>query len=428
MIFRDRDQAARLLELELSKYRSLNPLVLGVPRGAVPMAKIIAEALGADLDIVLVHKFAAPENPEYALGSVSEDGGVYLGVGAQRAGLSESDVAQSASREIAHLQVRRRLYTPHRRPVDVRDRVVILVDDGIATGATMIAAVRHIRERGAAQVIVAAPVASSEAINRLSSEGAEVAVVYVPTRFAAVSQFYHDFSEVDDSEVVRALAGEAPEIEVHLQGVDLKAILKVPDGAHGLVVFAHGSGSGRKSTRNQFVAGFLNDAGFATLLIDLLDERESHEREHVFDILLLSERLNQIEEWLDQDPQLRQLPLGLFGASTGAAAAIASAARRGSRVRALVSRGGRPDLATVSLSSLKIPTLFICGGLDEPVLTWNRNAFSQLGCEKELVVIDGAGHLFEEPGALEQVASLARQWFDRHLRSQKAHAAQSLRS
>ena len=197
--------------------------------------------------------------------------------------------------------------------------------------------------------------------------------------------------------------------------VNLEGFLHVPPGAKGIILFAHGSGSGRFSPRNTFVARILQDAGVGTLLIDLLTEQEAQEREYVFDIDLLANRLQDATDWVSRQPQAKRLPIGYFGASTGAAAALQATARNGSLISAVVSRGGRPDLAIHFLPMVKAPTLLIVGGHDQPVIAMNQEAYDLLRCEKELVVIPGATHLFEEPGALEKVAHLARQWFERHL-------------
>jgi putative phosphoribosyl transferase len=182
-----------------------------------------------------------------------------------------------------------------------------------------------------------------------------------------------------------------------------------------VVAFAHGSGSGRFSPRNQFVANALQEAGLATLLLDLLEEDEAEDSERVFDIRLLAARLETSAEWLARESQTQSLALGLFGASTGAAAALVAAARSPHRVRAVVSRGGRPDLAGNDLSRVQAPTLLIVGGDDDVVVDLNRQAHAILRCPKELAIIPGATHLFPEPGALKEVARLASQWFVRHL-------------
>lgn len=198
--------------------------------------------------------------------------------------------------------------------------------------------------------------------------------------------------------------------------VTLEGILAVPHGAKGVVLFAHGSGSGRFSPRNNFVARILQDAGFATLLIDLLTEEEAEDRRFVFDIDLLANRLLDATSWLRRDPDTKDLPIGYFGASTGAAAALQAAARNKKDVQAIVSRGGRPDLARQYLPEVEAPTLLIVGGYDRPVLLLNQEAYDLMRCERELVIVPKATHLFEEPGALERVAELARDWFDKHLR------------
>lgn len=195
----------------------------------------------------------------------------------------------------------------------------------------------------------------------------------------------------------------------------LSGILRVPRRAVGVVAFAHGSGSGRFSPRNQFVARVLEEAGLATLLLDLLEEEEAEDREKVFDIELLAERLQSAGEWLSQQPATKDLRLGYFGASTGAGAALTAAARNPERVSAVVSRGGRPDLARAYLPDVQAPTLLIVGGHDDVVIELNELALRLLRCPKEIVIVPGATHLFEEPGTLEKVADLAKDWFVKYL-------------
>ncbi len=205
------------------------------------------------------------------------------------------------------------------------------------------------------------------------------------------------------------------QVEVPAGRRRLSGILRVPPGAGGVVAFAHGSGSGRFSPRNQFVARALEEGGLATLLLDLLEEEEAEDREKVFDIELLAERLQSAGDWLSQEPQTRGLRLGYFGASTGAGAALVAAARKPAAVGAVVSRGGRPDLAHAYLPAVQAPTLLIVGGHDDVVIELNQPALRLLRCPKEFVIIPGATHLFAEPGALEEVARLAKEWFVRYL-------------
>jgi len=195
----------------------------------------------------------------------------------------------------------------------------------------------------------------------------------------------------------------------------IEGMLAIPESAIGIVLFAHGSGSGRFSPRNQYVAGVLREGQIGTLLIDLLEPAESDDRRKVFDIDLLAERLITATDWLSANKDTKDLPIGYFGASTGAAAALKAAVSCQDKVRAIVSRGGRPDLAMAYLPEIKVPTLLIVGGDDFPVIPLNQEAYDALGGHKELVIIPGATHLFEEPGALERVAWRAKEWFRTHL-------------
>ncbi len=209
--------------------------------------------------------------------------------------------------------------------------------------------------------------------------------------------------------------GAMEQREVIIPPLGLSGTLTIPAGAQALVVFAHGSGSSRFSPRNRAVAHALNEHAIATLLFDLLTEKEEANRANVFDIGLLAERLVQAVDWIGEDPQLRRLPLGLFGASTGAAAALVAAARLGDRIGAVVSRGGRPDLAGPALEGLKTPTLLIVGGEDFGVIELNEEALARLSGPKAIEIVPGATHLFQEPGALEMVMADAARWFESYL-------------
>jgi putative phosphoribosyl transferase len=202
-------------------------------------------------------------------------------------------------------------------------------------------------------------------------------------------------------------------------GITLEGNMSIPARARGIVLFAHGTGSSRHSPRNRFVAAELQRRGLATLLLDLLTSDEEavdmHTRQHRFDIGLLADRLVATTEWLGRRADTRDLPLGYFGASTGAGAALVAAAARPEAVAAVVSRGGRPDLAGNALALVKAPVLLIVGGDDTPVLAMNREASARMHAENRIVIVPGASHLFEEPGKIEEVARLAGEWFGRHL-------------
>ena len=209
------------------------------------------------------------------------------------------------------------------------------------------------------------------------------------------------------------------QVRIPLGRIELAGDLSLPENARGLVLFAHGSGSSRHSRRNKFVAYELNKGRLGTLLFDLLTQREEYEEQFTrhlrFDIGLLADRLAAATDWARQDSRLSELSQGYFGASTGGGAALVAAVARESDIKAVVSRGGRPDLAGDALPGVKAPTLLIVGGDDDVVIELNQQAYQQLHCEKRLEIVSGATHLFEEPGTLEQVAHLARQWFEQHL-------------
>jgi putative phosphoribosyl transferase len=322
--------------------------------------------------------------------------------------------------ERAEVARRARRYRDVRHRVPLAGRTALVVDDGLATGATARAACAVVRAQGAARVVLAAPVGSPATVRQLAGEVDELICLESPPGFAAVGQAYDDFRPTEEDEVVellrRSVSGAVHDEEVDLDAgpVRLTGHLSVPAGAAGLVVFAHGSGSSRHSPRNRRVAAVLTGAGLGTLLVDLLTAAEEGSRAAVFDVALLAGRLAAATAWVRAQPGCGELPVGFFGASTGAAAALAAAGDAG--VAAVVSRGGRPDLAGPGLADVRAPTLLVVGGRDDSVLELNRTAQARLRCTNRLVVVPGATHLFEEPGTLEQVAELARDWFLAHLR------------
>jgi putative phosphoribosyl transferase len=433
--YRDRREAGRVLAGELAGLAGENPVVVALPRGGVPVGYEVAAALGAPLDIGLVRKLGAPMQPELGIGALGEGGQAVLDTeAARRLGISREELRVIVEREQRELERRRRSYRPGHPPIDVDGRVVLLVDDGLATGVTAIAAARVLRARGAQAVILAVPVCPSGVAERLRSEFDRFVCLSSPQPFLGVGAAYEDFGQTTDREVVELLArarrgssgddggakaSNGPpvtelEVTVPEAGIELSGTLGLPDDPAGLVIFAHGSGSSRLSPRNRAVAGHLNAAGIATLLFDLLTEDEARDRANVFDIDLLAGRLLAARRWVAQAPEIHDLPVGLFGASTGAAAALRTAALAPEGVAAVVSRGGRPDLVGAALRQVKAPTLLIVGGEDREVLDLNRRAANMLAGPHKLAVVPGAGHLFEETGALEQAAGLAAAWFSDH--------------
>jgi putative phosphoribosyl transferase len=434
--FTDRGDAGRRLAALLGHLRAPDVVVVGLPRGGVPVAVEVARALDAPLDVIVVRKLGVPFQPELAMGAIGEGG---VRVVDERvmleAGVTPEDFAVVEGRERAELERRVWRFRRGRRPVPLAGRTVVVVDDGIATGSTARAACQVARAQGAAQVVLAVPVAPPRTLASLRRDADEVVCVESPAWFLAIGDCYEDFTQVSDEEVIGLLArvarrpdpgpGDVPapagravrddDVEVHAGPVRLAGHLRVPTAATGIVVFAHGSGSSRHSPRNRFVASELERHGLGTLLFDLLTAREERDRANVFDISLLGHRLAEVTRWLRCDPAVASLPFGYFGASTGAAAALWAAAEPGAAVAAVVSRGGRPDLAAERLAVVTAPTLLIVGGDDDVVLELNREAQARLHCETRLEVIPGATHLFEEPGALEAAAALAGSWFVGHM-------------
>jgi predicted phosphoribosyltransferase/dienelactone hydrolase len=424
--FRDRSDAARQLARALAHLRDSRPLVLAIPRGAVPMGRIVAEALGGELDIVLVRKLGAPGHPELAIGAVDESGWTYVNEFAPLAAADADWIERSTAAERAVMRERRRRYAPDLAQIDPRDRTVIVIDDGLATGATMIAALHALRARKPARLVCAVPVAATDSIEAVRRHADEVVCLATPEPFGSVGQHYLRFDQVDDEEVIECLRSAKPPgpaaaamsraVAVDGGGIALPGDLALPLHAKGLVVFAHGSGSSRLSPRNRAVAATLEHHGFATLLFDLLTADEDRDRSLRFDIALLSTRLEASVTWAHSLPELRRLRLGLFGASTGAASALEVAARQPAIVAAVVSRGGRPDLASdAALARVRAPVMLIVGERDVEVLALNRAARDRMHCPTELAIVPNATHLFEEPGALDSAAQHAARWFSSHL-------------
>ena len=433
--FDDRRHAGRVLAGALASWSGqADVVVLGLPRGGVPVGYEVALGLGAPLDVLVVRKLGLPGHEELAVGAIASGGAIVV----NREVVDWFDVPEHAIREAAE----REQVELHRREAAYRDgrpmrplagRTVIVVDDGLATGSTMRAAVIAVRALGPARLIVGVPVGATSTCEEMADVADHVVCTTTPRDLHAVGQSYADFTQTSDEEVRELLAAasqtigsrpiiEARQVTVAAGDIELVGDLAMPDEARGLVLFAHGSGSSRHSPRNRFVADVLQRAGLATFLIDLLtlgEERaDARTGELRFDVDLLALRLVAVTDWLASEPATGCLPLGLFGASTGAAAALIAAAERPSLVAAVVSRGGRPDLASDVLADVHAPTLLLVGERDEVVIDLNRRALTRLAGERHLEIVPGAGHLFEEPGTLDIVADRASRWLRSHLRAQ----------
>jgi putative phosphoribosyl transferase len=468
IVFRDREEAGQKLAARLQSYANRKDvIVLGIPRGGVPVAFEVAKALNAPLDIFLSRKLGVPGQEELAFGAIATGETRVLDREIIEAvGISEAQIDQITAKVKKELERRENVYRGGRTPLKVEGLTVLLIDDGVATGSSMRAAIDALRQMKPARLVVAVPVAPLSTCIRLRSEVDELICVQSPKDFYAIGQFYEDFSQTTDEEVtglLRRSAKPSPqiveqddpsdpegsskmipgrqsqfdgikrEVSIDLEDATLQGALILPKDPDGLVLFAHGSGSSRHSPRNRYVAQVLHSQRIATLLFDLLTREEEaidqYSGELRFDIPFLAKRLLGATKWILRSPELKGLKIGYFGASTGAGAALIAAAEIPDVVSAVVSRGGRPDLAVDALASVQAPTLLIVGGDDEPVISMNRGALARLKCpDKQLVIIPGATHLFEEPGTLEEVARVAAEWFSRHFKTAKNSAVQSARS
>lgn len=425
--FRDRHEAMRGLATALARYRGAHAVVLAIPRGAVPMGRQLADELEADFDVVLVRKLGAPGQPELAIGAVDEHGSVTLNALAERSGADAAYVHASAAHELDVIRRRRQRYGRGRAPLPLAGRTVIVVDDGLATGATMRAALQAVRAQAPARVVCAVPVAARDSLGAVAPLADEVVCLATPSPFQAVSAYYRDFATVDDDEVERVLRGEgrhAPgpaegagdgtgdvsDVRIAAPHAVLAGELAMPAHARGLVLFAPGGGS-RRGARERSIAAALQRRGIGTLLVDLSTVDEGHDPAARGDVPRLAQRLQAALAWAG-DVGAPGLPVGLFGSGTGAAAALIVAAAHPREVAAVATAGARVDRVDEDvLAQVRTPVLLLVGGEDGAVLACNRQAQAAMARWASLEVVEGATHRFEEPGALARVAEAAGYWF-----------------
>jgi putative phosphoribosyl transferase len=441
--FRDRADAGVALARTVAPVLARRDVVvLGLARGGVAVARPVADALGAPLDVIVARKLGVPGVEEVAIGAVAEGSARVFGDDvAWLLGAPPEVVARIAERERREVARRVRAYRDGRPLPEVRGRTVVLVDDGLATGATLRAAAHALRARRPppARLVAAVPVTSAAGAHDVADAVDGVIAVVTVESLGTVSAWYDDFVPLGDDDVRRLLGREpfapcaprAPDdapaehtVAIPTPGGPVAADLGVPDEACGLVVLAHGGGSSRNGYRNRYLAGRLRLAGFATLRVDLLTaEEQAADRACAslrFDVARLARRLGAACAWSAREGLPGADHVGLVGASTGAAAALVTAARRPASVAAVVSRGGRVDLAGDALALVRAPALLVVGGADGDTLRRNRAAVRRLAGPARLAVVRGAGHAFEEPGALGAAAEHAVRWLDRHAAARPA--------
>ena len=414
--FQDRTEAGQLLAQRLLPYKKDRPIILAVPRGGVPVAAEVAKELQAPLDLLLIKKIGLPGDEELAIGALGEAAEPWLNQELiSKLRVHRKDIDRVITQKKAELARQNENWRDLREHVEVLGRNLIVVDDGVATGATQFAAVKLLRQMKAKKIIVAVPLGPLDTLKKLKEVADEVIYLEAPYPFFAVGPWYLNFSQVSDQEVSKYLQNlkrkthRQEEFEFVDGEAKLKADLTIVKEMKGLVIFAHGSDSSRKSPRNQFVAKVFNKAGFGTLLVDLLTEFEAGNRKNVFDVALLVRRVLAATDAVILRLKSSELPIAFFGASTGAAAALGAAVKTNHSVFAVISRGGRPDLAEVDFAKVNVPVLLIVGGEDLQVIALNKKV-EKLLPQVTMVIVPGATHLFEESGALEKVAVLARNW------------------
>jgi putative phosphoribosyl transferase len=407
--FRDREDAGQRLAELLATKDIEHPIVLGIPRGGVPVAAEVAKVLGGELGVVVARKLRAPGQPELAIGAVSANGVAYINHRlAQECGADDRYLAAEQVREASEASRREAEFDGHRH-APVSGQTVIVVDDGVATGATAIAAIRSMKWAGAKRVILAVPVGPPDTIEALRREVDEVYCLAVEPDFFAIGQFYDDFRQVEDTQVKKVLdefAGASTGVQrrhatIRRDHIQLAALLSVPPGlaAFPCVVFVHGLGSGKDSPRNTVIAERLLDAGFATLLFDLSGHGESNDDPRGDEAF--GDDLAAAFDWVKSQPRMDTTRLMLAGSSIGGVAAVEAV--RSGRLKpppaAMVLRA--PPVVPGDLDAITIPILVVVGSYDPLFATVEMAAAS---CRSAtLSVVPGAGHLFEEPGALNDV-------------------------
>ncbi|OOC54422.1 MULTISPECIES: phosphoribosyltransferase family protein [Nocardiopsis] len=423
--FADRSEAGRRLAERVRPFAVNDPLVLALPRGGVPVGAELAQRLDADFDVLMVRKIGLPGRPELGVGAIAEDGHVvYDDLALARMHVPRQALSDTVAAERDELDRRRRIYRGERPAPRIAGRDCVVVDDGVATGGTARAALRMIRQAGPAQLVLAVPVASPEAVELLREEADALVVLSAPDNFRAVGEWYRDFGQLSDSRVTEILAERAHTrprprsdtargVRVRAGRVYLDGDLTVPADLHGAVVMA--SDGERGDPRWRSVASVLQRAGYATLVLELLTGRERSSEAWSTGADVLGERLSAAVTWLRRAADAADEPLGVLASGEAAAAALVTAAERPQDVAAVVVHGGRIDMAGDSLPDVRAPVLVLLEGEDSFVRELGEWARGRMSGPTDLRVTAGAERLLGDAEVWRRVASDALDWFDLHL-------------
>ncbi len=428
-IFTDRTEAGRLLAERLRNRVGSEVVVLGLTRGGIPVAFEVARLLAAPLDVVVVARLGIPSQPEAGMGAVAE-GGIRIIISqlVEESMVSPHEVKVVVRHEQARVAERVNRLRGDRAPLLLGGRTAVIVDDGLVTGSSAQAACQAVRYRGAAQVIVAVPVASEAGLRAASAVADDVIALQTYPDPLAIGQWYLEFDQTDDDDIAALLRAaeseigseqimvesdvshlDAHDIVIPVDTATLYGRLTVPVGARELVVLAHDGSQERFSARSRYLSRVLTEAGFATLLVDLLTRDEDFRGNRFLAINLLADRLRQVSQRVGRSFDL----VDYAAAGIGAAAALEAAAQEENDIHAVVCFGGRPDLAA-RLGAIRAPVLFVVGEEDSAVVRLTKQTLERLTCRHRMVIIPEAGHRFREPGALREAAALLQEWLMVH--------------
>lgn len=420
--FQTREHAGAELASALRAYRATGALVLAIPRGGVPIGRVVADALGADFDLVMARRIDA--------GVALDDTGKTW-----RTNDAQSDCSAGSLRgsHFDQLCRQRAVYTPVRRPADPGGRVVIVVDDGLVSGATMHAALASLRKRRPARLVCALPIATRAGLDQVRALADEIICLDTPDRIENLAHFYHEFQLVSDDRVRRLIgmaltqsqgrvmgaATSVPSLskatQIPYRTTHLRAMLESAPNAVGVALMVHAGGAQRRAARSQYLVRKLRAKGFATMLVDLQpDSRVEEARD--FDVDDMVARVDKALDFLRTETPFASLPIGLLSAGTAAAAALRSAANHASQLGAVACLAGRIDLAgSATLQRIETPTLLMCASSDRGSVRMHQLAFGQMYCPRKLMVVPASGCGFDDRRALEDVAALTIDWFKGHL-------------